>query len=834
MASKRRHEDVASATKALAQSLAASDAVSALSWMQELALDADESWRASEVLLASARRSWSASTATIAASATRVLAALRVRDALCAFAKDHGDDEDAPVRLQVAASILCDRFVAHDGVQQLVDDFTNDDARCLDAAARIASIPERFHVCKELREDVFVAHATAKAALAVRHAREEGARRRARLLCGAVAARFARRGHARHVAKVAVDACKDAGDGSDGREGTESVLELVDDAQALEMLSWEVLRIAAEAGGQAERNAETMGKVLGKKFERDCHLRSYLSDALLTSKVLPLATLRVLLQFLYSLTNAEANGSCRGQFKEIASRMTKAWSNYERLASSSKERQICLTSAVCIALEKLHGKEVKEQDGLIANLLQGVSVRLESPYQWVREHGMVVANLFASVVDPAKPLVFDELAAHQEKGLALLIKLQDDATSNPSSTAQDWVGEDQGGNVKEARGVSNPLGTPFARDEWLSSDSDDDSDFEDNLVPSTATGARESSTGPQHLKALVTMLRKGDDPLKVGEALEKAEALIRSQPDELAGMARELAAAILHAKGPDWDDENGQGSRSTHKYRCQALVAMLVHAPRETALKLGEELYSPHLNVSQRILLLDIMGDAAKELSYVQAGSETSTARQSAASFISKYPRKTRVFGERSLEQKRRGHLVRKNRFVDVVPEFMLPLMRDFDARKHGVDFLGIDFLVLGRLITTLGLFVECSSVSQATGPLSRLLLDLMRAVGSHKQPFVRRSVLAAGCSILVSLPTAAILPKSGGSSADDELFGRLHWLQKYATSAFQEDEDEECRMAGAACIQLFNQLGEKAKKELSDSQPMPELTDLASRIRLL
>jgi hypothetical protein len=38
-----------------------------------------------------------------------------------------------------------------------------------------------------------------------------------------------------------------------------------------------------------------------------------------------------------------------------------------------------------------------------------------------------------------------------------------------------------------------------------------------------------------------------------------------------------------------------------------------------------------------------------------------------------------------------------KNRFAPVAAAFMLPLMKDFDKRSHGVDWLGRDFLVLGR-----------------------------------------------------------------------------------------------------------------------------------------
>lgn len=55
----------------------------------------------------------------------------------------------------------------------------------------------------------------------------------------------------------------------------------------------------------------------------------------------------------------------------------------------------------------------------------------------------------------------------------------------------------------------------------------------------------------------------------------------------------------------------------------------------------------------------------------------------------------------------------------------------------------GADFLPLGQLLSTLGVFVEAASPSRAVVPLAAALLELVQspAVCAHKQPWVRRCV---------------------------------------------------------------------------------------------
>jgi telomere length regulation protein len=77
-----------------------------------------------------------------------------------------------------------------------------------------------------------------------------------------------------------------------------------------------------------------------------------------------------------------------------------------------------------------------------------------------------------------------------------------------------------------------------------------------------------------------------------------------------------------------------------------------------------------------------------------------------------------------------------RNRFAPVAVRWASLLLQECDVRKHGVDLFGRDSLLLGRLLTVLGAFVEAAAATPAALPLSAGLLELVKApqVSGHKE----------------------------------------------------------------------------------------------------
>lgn len=73
-----------------------------------------------------------------------------------------------------------------------------------------------------------------------------------------------------------------------------------------------------------------------------------------------------------------------------------------------------------------------------------------------------------------------------------------------------------------------------------------------------------------------------------------------------------------------------------------------------------------------------------------------------------------------------------KNIFAPLAAAFMLPIMRDYDKRAHGVDFLESGFIVLGKILYTLGVCMECITAQPEALVLGANLLELLRSRYYH------------------------------------------------------------------------------------------------------
>ena len=176
------------------------------------------------------------------------------------------------------------------------------------------------------------------------------------------------------------------------------------------------------------------------------------------------------------------------------------------------------------------------------------------------------------------------------------------------------------------------------------------------------------------------------------------------------------------------------------------------------------------MDVSQRILILDIMTDAAQELADTrtmkpkrQPGALISTISETQPWFLPSsigppgagswkemsgtgsllnlsysYERelppkpnqvkrgKTRRWSLRLKNMPESQTEWSQNKFPLYAAAFMLPAMQGFDKRRHGVDLLARDFIVLGKLIYMLGVCMKCASMHPEASALASPLLDML------------------------------------------------------------------------------------------------------------
>lgn len=214
--------------------------------------------------------------------------------------------------------------------------------------------------------------------------------------------------------------------------------------------------------------------------------------------------------------------------------------------------------------------------------------------------------------------------------------------------------------------------------------------------------------------------------MQVERALDVAESLIRAAPDELSFIASDLVRALVQVRCSDSTLEGEE--ESAEEKRQKALVALIVNCPLGSLDPIHKLLYSPNVDTSQRIMILDVMTDAALELSQAKTSRQkhrstpqilttsesqpwflpSSIGSQGASPWreisASQSPLSLTYSYERDLPvkpgQHRRGKSRRwahknvvqdddvewsQNKFPPFAAAFMLPAMQGFDKKSHGL-----------------------------------------------------------------------------------------------------------------------------------------------------
>ncbi|KAJ0106269.1 hypothetical protein Patl1_18230 [Pistacia atlantica] len=379
--------------------------------------------------------------------------------------------------------------------------------------------------------------------------------------------------------------------------------------------------------------------------------------------------------------------------------------------------------------------------------------------------------------------------------------------------------------------------------------SDDDNDLKKKISQLVdvvgALRKSDDADGVSHLCSLIIFVTKGFSDrtvlglltisfgtqvfllLQAERALDVAEKLVRASPDELIHVAGDLVKTLVQVRCSDVAVEGEEESAEEKRHR--ALVALLVTCPFESLETLNKLLYSPNLDVSQRIMILDIMTEAAQELanskvmkSKHQARASISTISETQPWFL---PSSTGPPGASAWEEiSETGTLLNWSaRYERELPSkpaaFMLPAMQGFDKKRHGVDLLGRDFIVLGKLIYMLGVCIKCASMHPEASALAPALLDMLksREVCRHKEAYVRRAVLFAASCVLVALHPSFVASALLEGNAD--LSSGLEWIRSWALDVVDSDTDRDCYTLAMSCLQLHAEVALQASRALESAE---------------
>ncbi|RLM78317.1 hypothetical protein C2845_PM12G19440 [Panicum miliaceum] len=666
-----------------------------------------------------------------------------------------------------------------------------------------------------------------------------------------------------------------------------NVVEAMRDQHSVERLTEELLRQLAPQHISDEEAYWILWTLFNQSFKRLTVMRSMFVDKFLLWKTFPLCCLRWILH--YAVFECPPNSATETlmqrtpDFFGTLQSLVSIWSRKEFVQSYSVEQQAYITAAIGLCLEKLTKKELETTKDVLNSILQGVSCRLESPIELIRKMAGAVALTFSKVVDPKNPLYLDdnccenvdwEFGVLSPKEIKTPLHAVESENKPKSRENKRNAGEKKAKAIKpdvpdvrakivEIKSVDcDQMSDTFTNGQFEEEECDEDSmnidaSSDSSLEPYDLS---DDDTDLQkkfsHLSDLAATLRKPDDPDGVENALSSAEKLVRASPDELRHNSGDLVRALVHVRCSDLAMEGEEDS--AEEKRQKALIALLVTCPFESLDVLTKLLYSSSVDISQRILIIDVMTEAAQELAETKilkteqrrgnlitdnspswlvpsnrgpSGAGPWREVSEPGTLLSWSHRYEREVPSRSGQVKsgksRKWGLGKakelqvewsKNRFPLYAAAFMLPVMQGYDKRSHGVDLLNRDFVVLGKLIYMLGVCMKCVAMHPEASVLAPALLDMIRSrdVSQHAEAYVRRSVLFAASCILISLHPSYVA--SSLIEGNQDISTGLEWIRTWALQVAEADPDTECTSMAMTCLRLHSEMALQTSRALESA----------------
>ncbi|CAN4117730.1 unnamed protein product [Withania somnifera] len=675
------------------------------------------------------------------------------------------------------------------------------------------------------------------------------------------------------------------------------MMESIKDPYSLERMTEQLLKqLAARNTGDIEAHW-ILWILFHQVYQKQASIRSMFREKFLMWKVFPSSCLRWILHFAVFQCPPENSSSVKAcnlhTLSETLQRLVTAWSKREFVQSTSIEQQAYITAALGLCLEKMSREDLDATKDAMHCILEGVSCRLESADHLIRKMASSVAFAFSKVIDPQNPLYLDDscheevvdwdfgLLTPEERLLAKPTNIDGDkgrstavAAKVLNTPAAASTHDNAMSKKKKSFGFESVDPDEIIDQASLNNEVGSRKDDEDN-ASETSESSNDSSLQPYDLSDndadlkrnfsqlvdVIGALRKSDDADGVDKAIDIAEKLVRASPDELKFVASDLTRSLVQVRCSDSTIEGEEDS--AEEKRQKAIVALIVTCPHESLSTLNNLLYSPNLDVSQRLMILDVMTEAAQEL----ANTKISRPKQRSNALVSSMsdgawfmPKPIGPPGvgpwkeistpgtplnwshsyERELPRKsgqiKRGKTRRwslhsalpvsqlewsQNKFPQYAAAFMLPAMAGFDKRRHGVDLLGRDFIVLGKFIYMLGICMKCSAMHPEASILASPLLELLRSreISQHVEAYVRRSVLFTASCILISLhPSSVAAALVEGNSDISE---GLEWVRSWALHIADSDTDRESYTLAMTCLQLHAEMALQASRVLESPESL-------------
>ena len=373
-------------------------------------------------------------------------------------------------------------------------------------------------------------------------------------------------------------------------------------------------------------------------------------------------------------------------------------------------------------------------------LTAGMPVHLGSNHPDFRRAGMVTAEILTQFLDinPESPLKFEYEETDDTRKLKSLL----------------------GGYAEPDDLVKDPPPPIIVESDNKVPEHPKDLDSDDDdLKPFNATDRNLAAVKtPVYLKECIEILTEREQD----RDFDKIEVSLRTLPKILAeskGNIDELALEITQIVLPLTSQFYMEDFSDCRK---QILVRCAAAAPDTVADYLCYQFYEDNYTIAHRLDILDVIVQAAKDLSKIEIDVIESSLDDSTK--INMKPWEVEVM-ERLKKKTRRFNSATKvdigieNKFNAVCGNFFYALMNQYDKEIRSLNITEEDTLVLGRLIYTLGVVLHCAGNAISAPNMGKTLLDFIRVFTDCfvLDEYVKQSILFSTSIVAQMSPVAAM-----------------------------------------------------------------------------
>ncbi|XP_071965448.1 telomere length regulation protein TEL2 homolog [Antedon mediterranea] len=470
--------------------------------------------------------------------------------------------------------------------------------------------------------------------------------------------------------------------------------------------------------------------------------------------------------------------------------LLETWSDGSSVKHTSYDQHLYISKAIVIAIGHHNKMEITANKDVYLNLLMdSMKHHLQSPIPNMRHLGMMVAEILTKHVDDtgSHPLKFEYEDGVDTAAFKSLLH----PPKRPSKEETQRLLPKQPDVIKTSEKKNTEASSEINVEEEL--DSDDDLEPYDMSCDAPVRSVQT----PVYIRDCMKGLMSHDKPDLFEASLEVVANLVSIAPD-FHEVCVEYMRIMLHI-------EDRFNTTDFSHLRHSAMVAAAVRAPKLASGVLTKEFYDRNYNIKQRLDMLEVLAEASQQLSKPDTGVHKTNVDQNIP--VSRNVDKSLATTEhwKDIVQKRIDSKTRRfskgsrkpapepkeNRFAEYAGCFFFPLIRQYDNSMNTMDMLGDDFLLLGRLLFTLGIIISSAENAPVLRQMAKSLLELIWVLRYHTQPFVRRGLLFALSMVLLTVPSFILVDEM-----QDELMECRHWLKDILC---KDTDVESCKLAAKA-----------------------------------